>query len=130
MGFDSGSMIAGENVCLDYDGNNYCGKGPVNIKGVNCNGSEAELQECGGETNPTTCSHNEDVMVSCKGSGDASGGSGTAAGGISMPKINKIKIPSPIRATCDMQARQVDEFNRLADGGFLLVDCPTGCRAA
>ncbi len=72
MGFDSGKLIGNveqQGACSDFNSKNYCGKpnSNINLKDVNCDGTESSLSECASIFSPNDCTHDADVIISCEG---------------------------------------------------------------
>jgi hypothetical protein len=71
------------------------------MKDIGCQGEELKLKQCPSIVNPSDCSHEQDLMVKCEGSGDPSGKSQkTTTNPLGPPPLGKLPLPPILGATC------------------------------
>jgi len=79
MGFLTGRLVGEEEesgVCRNYMDKDYCGEDgePITVAGINCQGLEKSITECGAAFDTENCNHDQDVIIECEGGeGDTSG---------------------------------------------------------
>uniref|UniRef100_A0A0G4HYS7 LCCL domain-containing protein n=1 Tax=Chromera velia CCMP2878 TaxID=1169474 RepID=A0A0G4HYS7_9ALVE len=76
------------------------------------------------------CSHNEDVVLSCSGDGDPTGGKGYEEAEPALPKIPYAKLGSPFagsKAQLDCSATLANTLVGAAPGTSAVATCPSGC---
>ena len=135
MGYDSGKMEGGFEEfgkCQDFKGEDYCGKKEdfITLSQAKCEGSEMNLNECGGSTIPGECTHDADVIITCKGdAGDPTGESQKNSNSkIGPPLLGKLPLIPVINAECD--TKEDEKIFRGDPGSIFLVNCPEKCSSS
>ena len=136
MGFSSGEMkgIPNQNgACGNQNGQNYCGEmnTPIVISDINCKGTEINLRDCGGMSNPSNCNHQMDIVIECQGTGDPSGKSQKGGNQQQMappPMLGKLPFAPIINAECNTLGNS--NIFKGDPGSIYLVNCPIGCAQA